>query len=482
MSRAAADCYRVWAADITERRLAERRLHHSAFYDLLTDLPNRALFVDRLERAIERAKRRPDSEFAVLFLDLDRFKVINDSLGHQRGDQLLAMAAERLQRCVRAEDTVARFGGDEFAILIANPEDIEEVTRIAERILAEFARPIELGDRPVYTSTSIGIALSLSGASHTADAFLRDADTAMYRAKAQGGGRFQVFDRRMHEQASEMLHLETELRVARERDQLTVVYQPVVAVASATVVGVEALLRWRHPSRGLLGPADFLALAEESGVIVELDHWILAAACQQLASWRDELGERAPAFVSVNLSGRHLVDDRLVGVVRRAVAAAGLDPARPGLELELTEATLSVDVERTLGPLTALRGLGVSVAMDDFATGASSLANLRRLAVDTVKVDLGIVADASSERADLDIVRAVFGLAGRLGSRVVAERVESLALWNLVRQLGCEFAQGFWLAPPAEAAAVAELVARGPVVAGGGGGPRPNQQEEESAV
>ncbi len=430
---------RIYATSITERKRAEQQLLHSAFYDALTDLPNRALFVDRLGRGLKHYRRHGGKGFAVLFLDLDRFKNVNDSLGHLRGDQLLVAASERLLRCVRTGDTVARFGGDEFAVYVDAPEDMADVTRIAERIQKEFEQPFKLGEREVFATASIGIALSKSGYKDSEE-LLRDADTAMYRAKGRGGARFQVFDTEMHAHAVAMLQMETELRLALERDELRLYFQPIVSLASGRLAGFETLVRWEHPQRGLVTPDVFIPLAEEIGIIVELGEWALHAACRQMSVWRDHSkAQTRPLRIGVNVSSRQFAQGDLVGQIRRNVSEAGLSSGPITLTLEITETTIMEHLGEAAEILALLKPLGVQVSVDDFGTGYSSLAYLRRLPIDTLKIDHTFVQG----RGNHEIVRAIIALARNLGLQVVAEGIESREQCDLVRGLQCDYGQGF---------------------------------------
>jgi diguanylate cyclase (GGDEF)-like protein/PAS domain S-box-containing protein len=430
--------------DVSERRALEDQLKHQAFHDPLTGLPNRVLFMDRLDHALTRRGRRGTS-VAVLFLDLDNFKVVNDSLGHRTGDQLLVHVADRLQLCLRPEDTIARIGGDEMAVLLEDIENAEEVAEVASRIQQRLRSPVRLENREVFTTVSIGIALSTPEHDHPGQ-LLRDADVALYRAKAQGKARYAIFDPGMDAQAMERLELETDLRHAVERGELRAYYQPIVDLATGRVCEVEALLRWEHPRRGMISPLQFIPLAEETGLIIEVGHWVLVEACRQALRWQIEHPTVPPLTVSVNLSVRQLQNPALVEEVAGVLAATGLDPAT--LRLEITESVVMEDAESTAETLRALKQLGIELAIDDFGTGYSSLSYLNRFSIDAVKIDRSFVAQIGKSPRDTTIVRAIIALASSLQLGVTAEGIESAEQLRQLRQLGCDRAQGYFLARP----------------------------------
>ncbi|MCU1463470.1 MAG: hypothetical protein JWO37_3545 [Acidimicrobiales bacterium] len=423
--------------DVTERRLAREELAHQALHDPLTGLPNRALFLDRLRVALARAGRRPSS-VGVLFLDLDRFKVINDSLGHDAGDQLLVTMAARLQSTLRPMDTAARFGGDEFVILCEDLVAEAEAFSIAERICAAVAEPVFSGDAEVHVTTSIGIALTADPDIRPED-LVRDADAAMYRAKERGKNRYEVFDAHMRDRAVARLAVETALRRAIERDEFVVYYQPAVALDSGRIVGAEALVRWQHPERGLVGPDDFIGLAEETGLIVPIGEWVLRQACTDAAAWR-------PGQVWVNLASRQLSQPDFVDTVARVLADTGMPP--PGLHLEITERVLMEDANATIAVLKKLKGLGVRVGVDDFGTGYSSLARLKQFPIDSVKIDRSFVNGLGHDAEDSAIVTAVISMAHALGLVAMAEGVETDEQLAELRALGCELGQGYLFGRP----------------------------------
>ena len=441
--------------DITARRHAEAQLRHFASHDSLTGLPNRALFMARLKRCLARAKRR-DDPFAVLLLDLDRFKVVNDSLGHLHGDRLLVAVARRLATAVRAGDTVARLGGDEFAILFAGGEE-EAATEAAERIQTALAMPMTVRGQPIVVTASIGIAWSTDDYRHPEDV-LRDADTALYRAKARGRGKVQLFDAAMHAEAVLRLQLEGELRQAVAREEFVVHYQPIVALAHREIVGFEALTRWRHPQRGLLAPAVFLPLAVETGLILLLDAWVMGVACRQLRRWQGQFPGVPPLTIRTNLAGAHLAQPDLPERLAALLEETGLPVG--SLSLEITEGSLIENDEAAAATLVRLRGRGVGVQLDDFGTGYSSLSYLRRFPIDTLKIDRSFVMGMGEAKENLEIVRVIIALAHNLGIAVVAEGVETAEQRERLTELGCEYGQGIHFAPPLDAAEATALLAR----------------------
>jgi diguanylate cyclase (GGDEF)-like protein/PAS domain S-box-containing protein len=438
--------------DLTERKALEERLEHRAFHDYLTDLPNRQLFVDRLSQALDRTRRRTDRKVAVLFTDLDEFKIINDSLGHEAGDLLLTLVAQRLERCLRPEDSLARFGGDEFVVLIEDVEGPEVAVRVASRIIEELARPFHLEDRELCASSSIGICLG-DARTKTPEDLLRDADTAMYRAKEQGGT-YRVFDPDMYEQARGRLELEGDLRLTLEapKEQLPVFYQPMASLPDGAIVGMEALLRWAHPERGLLVPSGFISEAERTGLIVPMGRWVLNEACRRAKEWQEHHPRNVPLAMAVNLSARQLRYPELVGEVEDALGKAALDPG--SLTLEITESVLVEEGESSAGTLRRLKELGVRLAIDDFGVGYSSLSYLGYLPVDQLKLDRVLVGNLATDHKNLAIVRAVVDLGHALGIEVIAEGVETHEEFEELRKLGCDFGQGnYWWgpSPPGEA-------------------------------
>jgi diguanylate cyclase (GGDEF)-like protein/PAS domain S-box-containing protein len=427
------------ARDMTDSKQAQAELDRQAYHDVLTGLPNRALFLDRLEMALSRAKRR-HTNVAVLFLDLDRFKVINDSLGHEPGDRLLAAVARRLEGALRPEDTVARFGGDEFTVLCEDMGADLEPVGIAERISRALATPFTLDDREVFLSASIGIAVAPTEQAR-ADVLLRDADAAMYRAKERGRARVEVFDEATRARAMERMETEHDLHRAIDRGELCLMYQPIIDLLTGRVIGVEALIRWQHPQRGLVEPGGFIPLAEETGLIVPIGEWAVAEACRQVATWRSH-GVLPDSFsVAVNLSAGQLAQPRLRQVLDAALFESSLDPA--SVWLEITESALLVDADAAIATLRGFKERGLRMSIDDFGTGYSSLSYLKRLPIDALKVDRSFVSGLVSDTEDHAIAEAVVALAHTLGLRAVAEGVETIEQLAEVRRIGCDGAQGF---------------------------------------
>jgi diguanylate cyclase (GGDEF)-like protein/PAS domain S-box-containing protein len=445
---------RVWSfLDITERMQLEAQLAHQALHDSLTGLANQSLFRDRVEHALTRLGRH-GGRLAVLFLDLDDFKSVNDSLGHPAGDRLLVEVSRRVEGAIRAADSAARLGGDEFAVLLEDVDDDAEIVDVAERLLRTVRQTVTLDGTEVSTSVSIGVAIAEPATS--CDQLLRDADLAMYTAKRRGRGRFELYRHEMHAAAVERLTLETELRRALERDELVVHYQPIIDLGASTVWGVEALARWNHPSRGVLGPDAFLRAAEETGLIDQLSRRVLSEACAQVRTWRAAAPELHELSISVNLSAGLLVDPGLVDLVREALAEHALDS--DALILEITEGAMMHDTDEVVANLGRLKELGVRVAVDDFGTGYSSLAYLQRFPIDILKVDKSFVDGLDEAPADAELAQAIIRLARALHLTPIAEGVERAAQADRLEDLGCHLAQGYLFARPAEAAAVTDLL------------------------
>jgi diguanylate cyclase (GGDEF)-like protein/PAS domain S-box-containing protein len=445
--------------DITDRRRAEEQLLHDALHDGLTGLPNRALFMDRLQIAIARAKRREDYQFTVLFLDLDRFKTINDSLGHLVGDQLLIGIARRLETCLRVGDTVARLGGDEFTILL---DDIGgapgDVLHLTQRIKAELMRPFNLSGYEVFTTVSIGIAPSSTGYDRP-DAILRDADTAMYRAKSLGKAQHVVFDTEMHARAVNLLQLETDLRRAIEGQEFRVYYQPIITLDTGQLYGFEALVRWQHPKHGLISPMDFIPIAEETGLIIPIGQWVLAEACRQACEWQKQFPTFPALSMSVNLSVKQFTQPGLVEYVQQVLRETALDPRT--LKLEITESVLMENSETATEILKQLRALGIELSIDDFGTGYSSLSYLHRLPVTTLKIDRSFVNQMVNNK-NTEMVRTIVTLARSMGMQVVAEGVETENQLRQLKALACEHGQGYYFSKPMNSEAAEEFLSNIP--------------------
>jgi len=432
----------------TDRTHDEKQLlHYYAFHDALTGLPNRILFMAVLGRAVERAKRRDDYSFAVLFLDFDDFKAVNDSLGHEIGDQLLIGSAHRLESCLRTEDTAARLGGDEFVILLEDVPDVSDATRVAERVQAALALPFNLNGHEVCVSVSIGIAMSETGYRQPEDV-LRDADIAMYRAKSLGKVRHEVFDTAMRAHAAARRESETGLHRALERQEFRLHYQPIVSLATGRLAGLEVLLRWQHPQRGLIPPAEIIPIAEETGLIIPIGQWVLREACRQVSAWQAQFPTDPPLTVSVNLSGRQFAQPDLVEQIEQILQETGLDAG--SLRLEITESVLMEHAESATTTLSQLRGLGVRVQLDDFGTGYSSLGYLQHSSLNTIKVDRTFVGRMDVDGDNSEVVQAIVALAHNLGMDVIAEGVETAEQLAQLKALECEYGQGNHISRPVD--------------------------------
>ena len=458
--------------DITERKRAEEMLVHNAFHDGLTNLPNRALFLDRLQHALTLSKRHANYKFAVLLIDIDEFKIINDSLGHTAGDELLIQIGQRLKDSVRradmvsrprmsgitdspaTDDTLARLGGDEFSILLDDIRDPIEAVRVAERVQAELAAPFLVNQEEIVISASIGITSSISP--HTqAEDLLRDADIAMYRAKRAGKARCEVSDAAMHANAVKRLRLESDLRRALDQGEFRVFYQPIVSLQTGKIAGFEALTRWQRPE-GILPPIEFIAVAEEIGIIIPMNRQLLREACQHLRSWQSEFPSSPPLTMSVNITPKEFAQSDLANEIRKALEQTGVDPGC--LQLEIIETIAMGDAEKSGHVLSQLKALGVRLSIDDFGTGYSSLSRLRRIPVDTLKIDRAFISHMDSDPESREIVRIIIMLAHNLGLKVVAEGAETEEQISLLKQLNCEMAQGYFFSRPADDQAMLRLL------------------------
>jgi diguanylate cyclase (GGDEF)-like protein/PAS domain S-box-containing protein len=448
------------AQDITNRKRVEEQLLHDAFHDALTGLPNRALFMDRLSHTLSRAQRQSSANFAVLFLDFDRFKVVNDSLGHAIGDKLLLQISERLRTGMRASDSVARLGGDEFVMLIEELADLREATQIAERLQQELARPFQIDGHEVFSTVSIGIAPG-SPRYTRADELLRDADTAMYQAKRLGRARYEIFEDSMHERAMQLLQIETDLRRAVERSEFRLFYQPIVSLATGRLVGLEALVRWEHPEHGMVAPMDFIPIAEETGLIVPLGQWVLKQACRQLLVWQERGQVGADCWVSVNLSARQITQPDMVKQVEKTLQETGIVPSC--LKLEITESAVMENSERVIEVMHRLDALGVLLSMDDFGTGYSSLSYLHSFPFTSLKIDRSFITRMNGNEESFEIIKTIIALAQNLKMEVIAEGIETPEQVTHLQALNCQCGQGYYFSRPLDIHALDNLLDTTPV-------------------
>ncbi|MCC5662297.1 EAL domain-containing protein [Nostoc sp. XA010] len=452
-------------SEITERKLAKSQLLHLAFHDVLTGLPNRALFMNRLKEAVNYSKRHSDYLFAVLFLDLDRFKVINDSLGHTFGDQLLQTVAQRLQECLRSTDIAARLGGDEFIILLVGIKNVLEVVAVVERIQNNLARTVVLDGHEVSTTASIGIALSITGCKQPED-FLRDADIAMYRAKAQGRACYEIFNTDMHIQAMAHLELVNDLRRAVELLEFRIYYQPIVSLSRGRITGFEALVRWLHPKHGIVLPEYFMSTAQETGLIIPIERWLLHEACRQVQQWQEQFSSvrremsECPLTINVNLCSTRFSEEKLLQHTNQVLQDTGL-PAS-SLMMEITESIIMENNDKAIIRLRQLRNLGIKLAIDDFGTGYSSLGRLHNFPINQLKIDRSFVSGSIIDDGNLDIVETIITLAHKLGVNVTAEGVETEEQLALLRKLNCEYGQGYFFSHPLDSSQTAALIMANP--------------------
>jgi len=465
--------------DITERKQAEEDREHNSFHDSLTGLPNRRLFLDRLHRAFVRAQRNPGYQYAVLFVDMDGFKQINDTMGSVVGDQLITEMGNRLATCLRLDDTVARptgklpsddallsrSGGDEFIILLESVRHPSDAMRVARRIQGAIGAPFVVQDREIITPVSVGIALS-DPAQREPEDLLQEAETAMRRAKALGGSRCEVFDEGMHTRAVNRLKLETELRTAFERSQFRVYYQPIVKLENRQIVGFEALLRWHHPEQGVISPYKFLEAAEDMGLLVSIGKWVISEACKQMSDWQAHFPS-AGLYMTVNISSKQFAHPELVNDIRSALQEIRLDPSK--LQLEISETVTMADPKLASNVLSQLKHLGVRISLDDFGSGFSSLSWLRRFPLDVLKIDRSLVDNMLTDRPSADIVELTIGLAHGLNLQVIAEGIEAGTHLDRLRKFGCEFGQGYLFSQPLEADTAQQLLRQHNLRAGAAG-------------
>jgi diguanylate cyclase (GGDEF)-like protein/PAS domain S-box-containing protein len=441
--------------DISDRKRAEKQLIFDALHDDLTQLPNRTLFTERLESALKQKQRRPDYRFAVLFLDLNRFKVINDSLGHTAGDYLLMEVATRLLHCIRSVDTVARLGGDEFTILLEDIADNAAVLHCVGRIQTALAQPVDVNGSIVFTGCSIGVVIADADYRSAAE-LLRDADIAMYRAKESPKPGYEMFDQTMYAQTKRRLQLENDLRLSIERQDFQVHYQPIMSLQDQTVLGFEALVRWTHPVEQLILPGEFITIAEETGLIVPLGYWILAQACEQIRQWQRDYAHLSPLKININMTGQQFREPGLLDLLDHLLADIGLAPHH--LRLELTESTLIQDTEAIVETLQQIRKRDIQISIDDFGTGYSSLSYLSRFPINNLKIDRSFVGRMHHDPDSFEIVRTITALAHTLRMDVTAEGIEHQDQIDQLTQLGCECGQGYFFAPPLDAAAAADFL------------------------
>ena len=442
------------ARNISERKWAEAQLRHNAMHDSLTGLPNRALLLNQLRQAIARKRRNTDFHFAVLFLDIDRFKIINDSLGHLIGDKLLCSIAETLKNCVRDVDTVARLGGDEFVLLLEDIRSISDAVHVAERILESVSKPFLIEENDIYTSTSIGITFSEKGYS-LPEELLRDADTAMYRAKSSGKDCYQIFDHEMYVNASKLLKTETDLRRALERDEFELHYQPIISLSDGKISEFEALLRWHHPEKGMVSPMEFVPIAEDTGLIVPIGNWVIKEACRQLNIWQENGLVDQNLIMSVNLSPKQIARDDLHQFIAQTLDEMKISPKN--FNLEITESAIMENGEIAENLLNQLKDLGVWLTTDDFGTGYSSLSYLHRFPIDRLKIDRSFVNDMNSHSKNSEIIRTILTLARSLRMEVVAEGIETKEQLSLLKALNCDFGQGYIFSKPVAATEAEKL-------------------------
>jgi len=446
----------VSLADISELKEAERQIYHQAFHDTLTNLPNRALFMEHLSMAVKRAKRRDDYRFAVLYMDIDRFKLVNDSLGHSVGDSLIKAFASRIQESLRDIDTLGRFGGDEFVILLEDIENSEYASGVADRLQNELKRPFMVEGKEVFAPASFGVVLNTRDYDQPED-LIRDADAAMYHAKENGKAQYKIFDKTLHKKALHLLERETDLRKAIHRDEFENHYQPIVDLQTSALVGFEALIRWNHPQLGLIYPGSFISIAEETGLIVPMTQLIAKQACGDLCHWQDQLQDELKLTMNINISSKHFLSPTLLDDIKEILDKTGMPPDQ--LKLEITETALMEDADETIRLVHRLKDLGLKLVIDDFGTGYSSLSYLQRLPIDTLKVDRSFVSRIGNEPdGNRNIVEAIISLAHRLEMIVVAEGVETEEQYAILLSMNCQFGQGYLFSKPLSKTKVDDLI------------------------
>lgn len=443
--------------EISNRRRAEALLVYDALHDALTGLPNRTLLVERIEQAIRTARYDAAYHFAVLFIDLDRFKIVNDSLGHTVGDELLVAISTRFRQCLRNSDIVARLGGDEFTVLLENIQDANDATQIAQRILESLCNPFNLKGHTLSSSASIGIVMGSTTYENAAD-LLRDADLAMYHAKQTGRACYALFDRELHVQTLKLLQIQSDLRQALERQEFVLHYQPIVSLSTDKLMGFEALVRWQHPRQGFISPGEFIPIAEETGFIIFLGEWVLREACRQMRQWQQQFPQHLPLTISVNISGKQFSQVNFVGQVEQILQETGFDAQL--LKLEITESVLMENAKSSTVMLSQLQALGIRLSIDDFGTGYSSLSYLHRLRLDTLKIDRSFVRDVDLNVEKIEIIRTIIALAWNLGMDVIAEGIETKKQLYQLRSLKCEYGQGYLFAKPLACEQVEALLAQ----------------------
>jgi diguanylate cyclase (GGDEF)-like protein len=447
----------VSLADITELKEAERQIYRQAFHDTLTNLPNRALFMEHLNMAVKRARRRDDYHFAVLYLDIDRFKLVNDSLGHSVGDSLLSAFAKRIQDSLRDLDTLGRFGGDEFVILLEDIENSEYASGVADRLQQELKRPFIVEGKEVFAPASFGVVLNTKDYEE-AENIIRDADAAMYHAKENGKAQYKIFDKTLHKKALHLLQRETDLRKSIHTNEFENNYQPIVDLRTASLVGFEALIRWNHPQLGLIYPGSFISIAEETGLIVPITQLIAEQACQDLCHWQKQLNDQLKLTMNINISSKHFLSPTLLVDIKEILNTTGMPPEQ--LKLEITETALMEDADETIRLVHRLKDLGLKLVIDDFGTGYSSLSYLQRLPIETLKVDRSFVSRIRTQQdGNRNIVEAIISLAHRLDMTVVAEGVETEEQFAILLEMNCQFGQGYLFSRPLSKPKVDQLIA-----------------------